>query len=74
MILTIFYYSQNGEVVVPPSPNWFLLQAISARAEDGLLAAAAFKTIVVYQIDSDGTPKVLRVRELDLVIWTYYRF
>ncbi|XP_068239430.1 gem-associated protein 5-like isoform X3 [Palaemon carinicauda] len=51
-----------GNILIPPSPNWFLNGAVDSREEDRILVTAAFKNIVVYQVLQDvALPKVLRV-------------
>ncbi|CAL4200563.1 unnamed protein product, partial [Meganyctiphanes norvegica] len=54
--------TDKGEILLPPSPNWFLPNAVDSRSEDGLMVAASFKTIVVFRVQQEeGLPKVLKV-------------
>ncbi|XP_042238825.1 gem-associated protein 5-like [Homarus americanus] len=51
-----------GDILLPPSPNWFISDAVDSRSEDGLLVTAAFKTIVVYHmVEEKRLPKVVKV-------------
>lgn len=51
-----------GDILLPPSPNWFIGDAIDSRSEDGLLVTAAFKTIVVYLVTAEERlPKILKI-------------
>ncbi|XP_042862152.1 gem-associated protein 5-like isoform X2 [Penaeus japonicus] len=52
----------GGEILLPPSPNWFLSNAVDARSEDGLVATASFKSIVVYKVAQEkALPKVIKL-------------
>ncbi|XP_045601247.2 gem-associated protein 5 isoform X1 [Procambarus clarkii] len=57
-----FIMHEIGEILLPPSPNWFLSDAIDSRDEDNLLVAASFKAIVVYEVTGEKRlPRVLKV-------------
>lgn len=57
-----FLSQQIGDILLPPSPNWFINDAVDSRSEDGLLVTAAFKTIVVYLVTAEERlPKILKV-------------
>nr|XP_053639247.1 gem-associated protein 5-like isoform X1 [Cherax quadricarinatus]XP_053639248.1 gem-associated protein 5-like isoform X1 [Cherax quadricarinatus] len=51
-----------GDVLLPPSPNWFISDAVDCRLEDNLLVTGAFKAIIVYKVSTERRlPKVLKV-------------
>lgn len=51
-----------GEILLPPSPNWFLCNAVDSRSEDGLLVTASFKSIVIYKVTQEkALPKVIKL-------------
>lgn len=51
-----------GEVLLPPSPNWFFINAQDSRAEDQLLVTATYRSILVQQLNpGKKLPTLLKV-------------
>ncbi|MPC23580.1 hypothetical protein E2C01_016637 [Portunus trituberculatus] len=51
-----------GEVLLPPSPNWFFINAQDSRAEDQLLVTATYRSIVVQQLSQGKKlPSILKI-------------
>ncbi|KAK4309952.1 hypothetical protein Pmani_018450 [Petrolisthes manimaculis] len=52
----------SGNILLPPSPNWFMCDSVDCRSEDGLMVTASFKSIVVYHVTPDERlPKILKM-------------
>lgn len=52
----------SGNILLPPSPNWFFIDALDSRVEDSLLVSSVYKSILVQQfVPGEKLPTLLKV-------------